>query len=174
VRYCPARDARQAADVSDQSITIALALLFIIQPLKPELLPGAACSGVVALLKSALRETEGKIPAAWLNTAATTLSVVDILNLKNAVEIFVKNSCNSILARVCVKKSQLLRVCHESAGGKQRHGLQPAHAIRTNLTCLEKPLKPSRATIHMACSQINNPAARLRGITSLSGFNCVF
>ncbi|MDO8811683.1 MAG: hypothetical protein Q7J38_06615 [Gallionella sp.] len=70
--------------VFDQSITIALALalLFIIQPLKPELLPGAACSGVVALLKSALRETEGKIPAVWLSTAATTLSVLDIFKLR--------------------------------------------------------------------------------------------
>ena len=46
-------------------------------------------------------------------------SYMPLINLKNAVEIYVKNGCNSILARICGKKCQLLRVCHELAGSKQ-------------------------------------------------------
>jgi len=33
--------------------------------------------------------------------------------LKTVVEIYVKNGCNSILACINAKKSQLLRICHE-------------------------------------------------------------
>ena len=63
-----------------QTVTIALALLFIIQTLKPELLPSAARSGVVTLLESAPQETSGNIPAAGLSAAAKKAmpSVVNI------------------------------------------------------------------------------------------------
>jgi len=53
-----------------QTVTIALALLFIVQTLKPELLPSAARSGVVTLQESTPQATEGKIPATGLSAAA--------------------------------------------------------------------------------------------------------
>ncbi|HYR05625.1 MAG TPA: Do family serine endopeptidase, partial [Gallionella sp.] len=63
-----------------QTVTIALALLFIVQTLKPELLPSAARSGVVTLQESALQTTEGRIPITGLSTAAQKAmpSVVNI------------------------------------------------------------------------------------------------
>jgi serine protease DegQ len=63
-----------------QAVTIALALLFIIQTLKPELLPNAARSGVVTLLESSPQPTEGKPPAAGVSAAAQKAmpSVVNI------------------------------------------------------------------------------------------------
>jgi len=53
-----------------QTVTIALALLFIIHTLKPELLPNAARSGVVTLYESALPEGIGKSSGTGLNIAA--------------------------------------------------------------------------------------------------------
>src|SRR3989338_1604082 len=62
------------------AVTIALALLFIVQTLKPELLPSAARGGVVTLHESAPQETSGNIPAAGLSAAAKKAmpSVVNI------------------------------------------------------------------------------------------------
>ena len=61
-----------------QTVTIALALLFIVQTLKPELLPVAAHSGVVTLLESAPLSSDGKV--AGLSAAAQKAmpSVVNI------------------------------------------------------------------------------------------------
>ncbi|MFZ5524634.1 MAG: Do family serine endopeptidase [Pseudomonadota bacterium] len=53
-----------------QTVTIALALLFIIHTLKPELLPNAARSGVVTLYESALPDGIGRSSGTNLNTAA--------------------------------------------------------------------------------------------------------
>jgi len=53
-----------------QAVTIALALLFIVQTLKPELLPNAARSGVVTLLESMPQAMDGKTPATGLSVAA--------------------------------------------------------------------------------------------------------
>ncbi len=53
-----------------QTVTIALALLFIIHTLKPELLPTAARSGVVTLYENAAPSGEAKAPASGLNIAA--------------------------------------------------------------------------------------------------------
>ena len=53
-----------------QAVTIVLALLFIVQTLKPELLPNAARSGVVTLLESSPQATEGKLPATGVSAAA--------------------------------------------------------------------------------------------------------
>jgi serine protease DegQ len=53
-----------------QTVTIALALLFIIHTLKPELLPNAARSGVVTLYESSLPEGIGKSTGTGLNVAA--------------------------------------------------------------------------------------------------------
>ncbi|MDO8811414.1 MAG: Do family serine endopeptidase [Gallionella sp.] len=63
-----------------QAVTIALALLFIIQTLKPELLPSAARNGVVTLLESVPQEAENKTPVAGLSAAAKKAmpSVVNI------------------------------------------------------------------------------------------------
>jgi serine protease DegQ len=63
-----------------QAVTIALALLFIVQTLKPELLPNAARSGVVTILESAPQVANDKILAAGLSNAAKKAmpSVVNI------------------------------------------------------------------------------------------------
>jgi serine protease DegQ len=53
-----------------QTVTIALALLFIIHTLKPELLPNAARGGVVTLYESALPDGIGKSPGMGLSVAA--------------------------------------------------------------------------------------------------------
>lgn len=53
-----------------QTVTIALALLFIIHTLKPELLPNAARSGVVTLYESTLPNGIGKSPGTGLSVAA--------------------------------------------------------------------------------------------------------
>jgi serine protease DegQ len=53
-----------------QTVTIALALLFIIHTLKPELLPNAARSGVVTLYESTMPDGIGKSPGTGLNIAA--------------------------------------------------------------------------------------------------------
>jgi len=53
-----------------QTVTIALALLFIIHTLKPELLPNAARSGVVTLYESAMHDGIGKSASTGLNLAA--------------------------------------------------------------------------------------------------------
>ena len=53
-----------------QTVTIALALLFIIHTLKPELLPNAARSGVVTLYESTLADGAGKTPETSLSVAA--------------------------------------------------------------------------------------------------------
>lgn len=63
-----------------QAVTIALALLFIIQTLKPELLPGAARSGVVTLRESAPQAAEGQTALTGVSSAARKAmpSVVNI------------------------------------------------------------------------------------------------
>ncbi|TAN76955.1 MAG: Do family serine endopeptidase, partial [Gallionella sp.] len=53
-----------------QAVTIALALLFIIHTLKPELLPNAARGGVVTLYENAPQTGDGKTPATGLSAAA--------------------------------------------------------------------------------------------------------
>jgi len=53
-----------------QAVTVVLALLFIVQTLRPELLPNATRSGVVTLRESALPEAGSQIPADGLSTAA--------------------------------------------------------------------------------------------------------
>ena len=53
-----------------QTVTIALALLFIIHTLKPELLPNAARSGVVTLYESTLPDGIGRSSGTGLNMAA--------------------------------------------------------------------------------------------------------
>ncbi|OGT03289.1 MAG: 2-alkenal reductase [Gallionellales bacterium RIFCSPLOWO2_02_60_31] len=53
-----------------QTVTVALALLFIVQTLKPELLPNAARSGVVTLYESAPQAVEDKNLATGLSAAA--------------------------------------------------------------------------------------------------------
>jgi len=63
-----------------QAVTIALALLFIVQTLKPELLPNAARSGVVTLLESVPQATDGKPVVMGVSVAAQKAmpSVVNI------------------------------------------------------------------------------------------------
>jgi serine protease DegQ len=63
-----------------QTVTIALALLFIIHTLKPELLPSAARNGVVTLYESASPATGSAMPASGLSVAAKKAmpSVVNI------------------------------------------------------------------------------------------------
>ena len=53
-----------------QAVTIALALLFIVQTLRPELLPGAARSGVVTLQESAPQAIDGQTSAMGVSAAA--------------------------------------------------------------------------------------------------------
>jgi len=53
-----------------QTVTIALALLFIIHTLKPELLPNAARSGVVTLYESTMPDGIGRSSSTGLNIAA--------------------------------------------------------------------------------------------------------
>ena len=53
-----------------QTVTIALALLFIIHTLKPELLPNAARSGVVTLYENTPLAGDTKSPAMGLSAAA--------------------------------------------------------------------------------------------------------
>ena len=53
-----------------QTVTIALALLFIIHTLKPELLPDATRSGVVTLRESAPQDGDSKSPGSGLSSAA--------------------------------------------------------------------------------------------------------
>lgn len=53
-----------------QAVTIALALLFVIHTLKPELLPSAARSGAITLYESASPVTGGKAPLTGLSVAA--------------------------------------------------------------------------------------------------------
>ena len=63
-----------------QTVTIALALLFIIHTLKPELLPSAAHNGVVTLYESATPTSNGVAPITGLSQAAKKAmpSVVNI------------------------------------------------------------------------------------------------
>jgi serine protease DegQ len=53
-----------------QTVTIALALLFIVHTLKPELLPNAARSGVVTLYENTPLASDDKSPAMGLSAAA--------------------------------------------------------------------------------------------------------
>ncbi|MDH4235296.1 MAG: Do family serine endopeptidase [Gallionella sp.] len=53
-----------------QTVTIALALLFIVHTLKPELLPNAARSGVVTLYENAPQSGNAKTPIMGLSAAA--------------------------------------------------------------------------------------------------------
>ena len=53
-----------------QAVTIALALLFVIHTLKPELLPNAARSGTITLYESKLPATSDKAQLAGLSAAA--------------------------------------------------------------------------------------------------------
>jgi len=63
-----------------QTVTVALALLFIVQTLKPELLPNAARSGVVTLQESAPQALDGKNLVMGVSAAAQKAmpSVVNI------------------------------------------------------------------------------------------------
>ena len=63
-----------------QTVTIALALLFIIHTLKPELLPNAARNGVVTLYESPTQPADSTLPVTGLSSAAKKAmpSVVNI------------------------------------------------------------------------------------------------
>ncbi len=63
-----------------QTVTIALALLFIIHTLRPELLPTAAHNGVVTLYETSTLPSEGALPVSGLSAAAKKAmpSVVNI------------------------------------------------------------------------------------------------
>ncbi|MCX7194022.1 MAG: trypsin-like peptidase domain-containing protein [Proteobacteria bacterium] len=63
-----------------QTVTIALALLFIVHTLRPELLPTAARNTVVTLYESAAPSTDGALPSTGLSVAAKKAmpSVVNI------------------------------------------------------------------------------------------------
>ncbi|MFA6922018.1 MAG: trypsin-like peptidase domain-containing protein [Gallionella sp.] len=63
-----------------QTVTVALALLFIIHTLKPELLPTAARNGVVTLYESTAPTSNGALPVTGLSVAAKKAmpSVVNI------------------------------------------------------------------------------------------------
>lgn len=63
-----------------QTVTIALAILFIIHTLRPELLPTAARNGVVTLYESTAASTNGALPGTGLSVAAKKAmpSVVNI------------------------------------------------------------------------------------------------
>ena len=76
-----------------QTVTIALALLFIVHTLKPELLPNAARTGVVTLYQNTPLVSDDKSPAMSLSTAAQKAmpAVVNIFTsttIKNPVNPF--------------------------------------------------------------------------------------
>jgi serine protease DegQ len=77
-----------------QTVTIALALLFIVHTLKPELLPSAARTGVVTLYQNSPLANDDKSPAMGLSAAAQKAmpAVVNIFTstiIKNPVNPFV-------------------------------------------------------------------------------------
>jgi serine protease DegQ len=77
-----------------QTVTIALALLFIVHTLKPELLPNAARTGVVTLYQNTPLANDDKSPAMGLSAAAQKAmpAVVNIFTsttIKNPVNPFV-------------------------------------------------------------------------------------
>ncbi|MDZ4201796.1 MAG: Do family serine endopeptidase [Gallionella sp.] len=53
-----------------QAVTIALALLFIVQTLKPELLPSTARSGMVTMYEGMPKTADGQLPVNGLSAAA--------------------------------------------------------------------------------------------------------
>src|SRR5674476_440438 len=53
-----------------QTVTVALALLFIVHTLKPELLPNAARTGVVTLYENTPPVSNARSPAMGLSAAA--------------------------------------------------------------------------------------------------------
>ncbi len=76
-----------------QTVTIALALLFIVHTLKPELLPNAARSGVVTLYENTPLASEDKSPAMGLSAAAqkampTVVNIFTSTLIKNPVNPF--------------------------------------------------------------------------------------
>lgn len=76
-----------------QTVTIALALLFIVHTLKPELLPNAARSGVVTLYENTPLSSEDKSPAMGLSAAAqkampTVVNIFTSTIIKNPVNPF--------------------------------------------------------------------------------------
>jgi len=76
-----------------QTVTIALALLFIVHTLKPELLPNAARSGVVTLYENTPLASEDKSPAMGLSAAAqkampTVVNIFTSTIIKNPVNPF--------------------------------------------------------------------------------------
>ncbi len=75
-----------------QAVTIAMALLFIIQTLKPELLPSAAHSGVVTLLESTPANTEAKVVGLSAAAQKAMPSVVNIFTSTN-----IKSPINPLL-----------------------------------------------------------------------------
>jgi serine protease DegQ len=77
-----------------QTVTIALALLFIIHTLKPELLPKAARTGVVTLYESTPLSGNARPPAMGMSVAAQKAmpAVVNIFTrtiIKNPVNPFI-------------------------------------------------------------------------------------
>jgi serine protease DegQ len=76
-----------------QTVTIALALLFIIHTLKPELLPNAARSGVVTLYEKTPPAGDDRSPAMGLSAAAqkampTVVNIFTSTTIKNPVNPF--------------------------------------------------------------------------------------
>jgi serine protease DegQ len=76
-----------------QTVTIALALLFIIHTLKPELLPNAARSGVVTLYENTPPAGDDRSPAMGLSAAAqkampTVVNIFTSTTIKNPVNPF--------------------------------------------------------------------------------------
>ncbi|MFZ2541372.1 MAG: Do family serine endopeptidase [Gallionella sp.] len=64
-----------------QTVTIALALLFIVHTLKPELLPNATRSGVVTLYESALPNIISKSPSGTGLSAAAKKAMPAVVNI---------------------------------------------------------------------------------------------
>lgn len=76
-----------------QTVTIALALLFIVHTLKPELLPNAARTGVVTLYENTPLSSDDKSPAMGLSAAAqkampTVVNIFTSTTIKNPVNPF--------------------------------------------------------------------------------------
>lgn len=77
-----------------QTVTIALALLFVVHTLKPELLPNAARSGAITLYESAPQTTDGK-PALTNLSAAAQKAMPAVVNIFTST--IVKAPANPLL-----------------------------------------------------------------------------
>ncbi|MGA9665616.1 MAG: Do family serine endopeptidase [Gallionella sp.] len=77
-----------------QTVTVALALLFIVHTLKPELLPNAARTGVVTLYQNSTLANEDRSPAMGLSAAAQK-AMPSVVNIFTST--IIKNPVNPLL-----------------------------------------------------------------------------